>query len=103
MNEDEYEDDDCEETEYVAEVAAWNQDGVHSESFLWNDLACIGVRWVANLVTCATGALETTAGALHGVANVIGMDANYRRGQRDFARSVGASIEKITGGPDGRD
>ena len=96
MNDEDFDHDDCEQP-------AWNQDGAYSESFLWADVACIGLRWVANLAQCAAQAVETTAGALHAVANCVGMDANYRRQRQDFARSVGASIEQITGGNDGRD
>jgi hypothetical protein len=75
----------------------FEQPGVHTEKFLWADVACIGVRWLASLVTCAEEAASTTSGALHAVANCIGMDANYRRERQEFAASMGMVIEQITG------
>lgn len=78
--------------------APFERPGAHVEPFVLGDVICIGIRWLANLATCAEQALETTSGALHAVANCVGMDANYKRHQRRFAREVGASIEKIIGG-----
>lgn len=89
MNEDAYDDDADDAT------APFERPGAYAEPLIWGDVACIGLRWVANLVSCAEQALCTTAGAIHAVANCVGMDANYKRHQARFAREVGASIEKL--------
>jgi hypothetical protein len=88
VNQDDFEDD---------ETPMFLQPGAHAEPLIWGDVACIGIRWVANVATCIEEVFSTTSGALHAVANCVGMDANYRRHQARFAREVGASIESITG------
>lgn len=90
MNDEDFEDDDS---------PMFERPGSYAEPLIWGDVACIGIRWLANLATCLEQAIETTSGALHAVANCVGMDANYKRHQKRFAREVGASIEKITGDP----
>jgi hypothetical protein len=89
VNQDDFDDD----------APMFERPGAYAEPIIWGDLLCIGLRWAANLVTCVEQAVETTSGALHAVANCVGMDANYRRHQKRFEREVGASIEKITGDP----
>lgn len=87
MNEDSFDDDG----------PMFERPGAYNEPLIWGDVACIGIRWVANLATCIEQAFETTSGALHAVANCVGMDANYRRHQARFAREVGATIDDLTG------
>lgn len=92
MNEDAFCDDHDEDGEF------YSREGAYNEPLILADIACIGFRWAGNLVECAAKAVETTAGAIHAVANCVGMHANYQRHQARFARTAGAAIEQITGG-----
>lgn len=87
MSQDAFEDDNT--------SAPFDRPGALLEPFLLTDVACIGLRWVANVVACAGEMVETTAGAINAVSNCVGMHANYQRRERQWARSVGATIERL--------
>ena len=73
----------------------YDRPGAYAEPALAADVLAIGIRWVANVVTCLEEAVGTTAGALNAISNVVVMHANHQRHQRRFAREVGRTIERL--------
>lgn len=74
------------------------EQGPISERFEPLDLACLALRWTANVTICIAEAVETTAGAINYLSNMAARHANYRRDRAKFAREVRDSIERLPGG-----
>lgn len=76
------EDEDCTCDDQEVEVTA--------ERFLLIDVACIGVRWTANVAS-------EVSGALHGVANMLVRHSTWVREREAFAIGATCEIEMLTG------